>query len=125
MLDLLTESLDRYFMALSKTGYRRDDTVARLISLIAIHELMTRHVASYVTECDRRLLEDAAYRLFGRCVIRVPNVSREEPSLDRLGMAETSTRMTRRFVLRADAADKAASDLPCRGKDRCREKRIR
>lgn len=124
MLDLLSESLDRYFMALSKTGYRRDDTVARLLSLIAIHELMTRHVASYVTACDRRLLEDAAYRLFGRCVIRVPDVSGEESCLDRLGMDGT-TASRRLMALRADAVDKVTDDTPCRRKVGCRERRGR
>lgn len=124
MLDLLSESLDRYFMALSKTGYRRDDTVARLLSLIAIHELMTRHVASYVTACDRRLLEDAAYKLFGRCVIRVPDVSGEEPCLDRLGMDGT-TASRRLMALRADAVDKVTDGTPCRRKVGCRERRGR
>lgn len=124
MLDLLSESLDRYFRTLSRTGYRRDDTVARLVTLIAMHELMTRHVASYVTACDRRLLEDAAYKLFGRCVIRVPDVSGEGPGFDRLGMDGT-TASRRLMVLRADAIDKVTDDTPCRRKAVCRGRRGR
>lgn len=73
MGELVNTSLERYFNALSKLGYKSYSEVDKLLVLIFIQELLDSECKTFITEDDYRAINQALYCLYGSsCLIPYP-----------------------------------------------------
>lgn len=73
MEELVNTSLERYFNALSKLGYKSYSEVDKLLVLIFIQELLDSECKSFITEDDYKAINQALYCLYGSsCLIPHP-----------------------------------------------------
>lgn len=124
MYKLLSKSLDRYYEALSKTGYRNQEVLDKLLMLCAMTDLTSTYLRGFITPCDLRLLDSAAHKLLDKCIIREPKF--EGDMVNRLGLLEnTQDAMPHRFLRLAHCAIfetifltylSPSDDFPCEGK---------
>lgn len=71
---LVYESLYRYFNTLSKLGYVSYSEVDKLIVLLFIYDLLEDNCSNFLTEEDRKIINNALYCLYGStCLIPYPN----------------------------------------------------
>ncbi len=134
MYKLLSKSLDRYYEALSRTGYRNQEVLNKLLMLCAMADLTSTYLRGLITSCDLRLLDSAAHKLLDKCIIREPKL--EGDMINRLGLLEnTQDAMPHRFARLAHCSAietvfmvylSPPDDLPCKDKKKeCTCKQIK
>ena len=73
MEELVNISLERYFNALLKFGYKSYADVDRLLMLIFIQELLDSDCKSFITEEEYMTIHKSLYCLYGStCLISYP-----------------------------------------------------
>lgn len=73
MEELVNTSLERYFNALSKLGYKSYSEVDKLLVFIFIQELLDSECESFITEDDYKAINQALCCLYGSsCLIPYP-----------------------------------------------------
>lgn len=120
MYKLLSQSIDRYYHALSKTGYRSQNIVDSLLMLCAMTELSSTYLRRFITDCDKRRLDSAAHKLLDKCIIREPKLTSVKPN--QLGLMDETENVMENYVLIRDNRANRLSDgetLPCKEKPKC------
>ena len=71
--EISAEAIDRYFNILSKTGYKKDSEVFKLIAVLFIEEIFIGSLGEYVTEEDLAYIDRLLYNLYGTsCLLALP-----------------------------------------------------
>lgn len=66
--------LERYFINLTNTGYRKNSDVKKVLLLSHINKLLNNNFRGFITEDDYKKIERALYCLYGSsCLIPYPN----------------------------------------------------
>lgn len=85
----LNDMLNRYFFKLALVGYARDSEVTRLMGVVIIEEMVTRDFRGFLTECDRKIIEQALYNLTGGCVLPYPKIN-DQRIMNKLHLGDIS-----------------------------------
>ena len=119
MYKLLSQSIDRYYHALSKTGYRSQEVVDALLMLCAMTELTSTYLRSFISDCDKRRLDSAAHKLLDKCIIREPKLTSIKPN--QLGLMEKSESIMDHVLIRDNKLNKLedGETLPCKEQSDC------
>lgn len=73
MDEILYETLNKYYKALSVVGYKRDPVVSKLLVMQYIQETLSNEYRYYLTENDIKLMQDLLYQFIGStCEISFP-----------------------------------------------------
>lgn len=73
----LHNALTKYFSLLSHTGYKKYNTVYKLVVFSFIEELLYGPCAEYITEEDYNTIINAVYNLYGDCMLSYPDYKKE------------------------------------------------
>lgn len=72
MDELLYNNLTKYYSTLSAVGYKKDNTVYKLLVILFIQELLD---SEYVTDKDKNLMNDLIYQFTdATCEISFPEL---------------------------------------------------
>lgn len=87
MDNIIYNTLETYFNILKYTGYRNYTDVYKIVVLQFIQELRDNELRYYITDNDKKAMQDLLYQLFGStCEISFPqnniNCSCTKPSID-------------------------------------------
>lgn len=125
MYKLLSQSIDRYYHALSKTGYRSQEVVDALLMLCAMTELTSTYLRGFISDCDKRRLDSAAHKLLDKCIIREPKLTSIKPN--QLGLMDESKSIMEHVLIRNNFLNKLEDreTLPCKEKPDCGCKEVR
>lgn len=125
MYKLLSQSIDRYYHALSKTGYRSQEVVDALLMLCAMTELTSTYLRDFISDCDKRRLDSAAHKLLDKCIIREPKLTSIKPN--QLGLMDKSESIMDHVLIRDNKLNKLkdGETLPCKEKPDCGCKEVR
>lgn len=63
------DALNRYFSALTHTGYKSYNEVYNLIALVFIEEMLCGPMSEFITEEDYKLITNGVNCLYGSCMI--------------------------------------------------------
>lgn len=69
----VNEALDRYFLILSRRGYKQYSEVNKLLVLIFIEELLHGPMSQFVTEEDYKTITSSLDCIYGSCMIPYPS----------------------------------------------------
>lgn len=73
MDEILYETLNKYYKALSVVGYKRDPVVNKLLVMQYIQETLSNEYRYYLTKNDIKLMQDLLYQFIGStCEISFP-----------------------------------------------------
>lgn len=73
MDNIVYTAIEKYFSALSKTGYKSYDEVYKLLFMTVIKDFIYGYFAECVTEKDLVLLSRSMYKIFGTsCMFPFP-----------------------------------------------------
>lgn len=73
MDEILYETLNRYYRALSAVGYKKDEVINKILVIQYIHEILSNEFRFFLTNNDIKLMQDLLYQFFGStCEISFP-----------------------------------------------------
>ena len=77
-----SDMLERYFKHLENTGYEKDGSVMKILSLCFIESILNTDMNMFVSEEDYRLISKFLYCIFGSsCLLPYPVFIGETPVL--------------------------------------------
>ena len=68
-----SEALDRYFSALSHTGYKSYNQVYNLLAMTFIEEMLCGPMSEFITEEDYKIIYNGVTCIYGSCMIPFPS----------------------------------------------------
>lgn len=96
------EALNRYFIALSQFGYKKDSEVESLLVLLFIEDTVLDEFSEFVTEDDYNIILQALECLYGsNCMIDLPKYANYDSLIHKSNIHFTP-RITEDTVLRVD-----------------------
>lgn len=99
LTNLAYTGVSNYFRIISKIGYKSDEEVNKLLTLIMLEDMLRGMLSLYICEKDFRSIQNALYYLYGSsCMIPYPEFKVETSLLH--GIVMDSPRIKENDVLR-------------------------